>query len=96
MPVAPHHTHRKGPLSIKEEFHRLVDELPESELAALRHRLGGGPLPDRIDLPTLLAQQAVTPMSDPLSAVEGIWPEEDSVDEFLAAREAWQHEGKDS
>ncbi len=83
-------------MSIKEEFHRLVDELSESELAALRHRLDGGPLPDRIELPTLLAQQAVTPMSDPLSVVEGIWPEQDSVDEFLAAREAWQREGEDA
>ena len=83
-------------MSIKEEFHRLVDELPESELAALRHRLGGGTPPDRIDLSTLLAHQAVTPMSDPLGAVEGIWPEEDSVDEFLAAREAWQREGEDA
>ncbi len=83
-------------MSIKEELHRLVDELSESELAALRYQLGGGRLPDRIDLSTLLAQQAVTPMSDPLSVVAGIWPEEDSVDEFLAAREAWQREGEDA
>ena len=83
-------------MSIKEELHRLVDELSESELAALRYQLGGGRLPDRIDLPALLAQQTATLMSDPLSEVEGIWPEEDSVDEFLAAREAWQHEGEDA
>ena len=83
-------------MSIKEELHRLVDELPDSELAALPRLLRGPRLPDRIDLSTLLARQAVAPMSDPLGLVEGIWPEEESVDEFLAAREAWQREGEDA
>ena len=83
-------------MSSKEELHRLIDELPESELVALQHLLHTPRLPDFIELSTLIAQQRFTPLHDPLSRAAGIWPEDEPVDDFLAAREVWQHEGKDA
>ncbi len=81
-------------MSIKEELHRLIEELPESELVHWRQLLLTPRLPEFIDLPTLMARQGFTPLRDPLALAEGIWPEDESVDDFLAAREGWRREGE--
>ena len=83
-------------MSIKEELHRLIDALPESELIAVRHLLRKPRLPEYIDLPALIAQQGFTPLHDPLALAEGIWPEDEPVDDFLTARETWRREGEDA
>jgi hypothetical protein len=83
-------------MSIKEDVHRLVETLSEEELRTLRDALRAPTLPDFVDLPTLIDQQAVAPLTDPLALAEGVWPEDEEVDEFLAARAAWQHEGEDA
>jgi predicted nucleic acid-binding protein len=62
-------------MSIKEELHRLVDTLSERELLVVVRLLRSPSLPDRIELPTLIAQQRFTPLTDPLALAEGIWPE---------------------
>ncbi len=48
-----------------------------------------------IDLPALISQHCFTPVDDPLTLAEGIWLEDENVDDFPAAHEAWQHEGQD-
>jgi hypothetical protein len=80
----------------KEELHRLVDALSEGELRRIEQLLNTSSLPDRLDLPTLIAQQGFRPLTDPLALAEGIWPEDESVDDFLAARETWRREDEDA
>jgi hypothetical protein len=47
------------------------------------------------DLAALARGQGIQPVGDP-EAITGGWPEDDSVDEFLAARKRWQHQGRTS
>ena len=70
--------------------------LSEAELRRIERLPVTSSLPDRLDLPELIAQQDFRPLTDPLALREGIWPEDESVDDFLAAREAWRHEGEDA
>ena len=79
-------------MSIKEDLHRLVDELPEPQLRAIERLLRASTLPDRLDLQALIVQQGFRPLHDPLALAEGIWPEGEEVDEFLATRELWRQE----
>ncbi|MFL6213093.1 MAG: hypothetical protein ACJ74J_04280 [Blastocatellia bacterium] len=40
-------------------------------------------------------EQGITPMTkEKLDAMAGVWPEDESVDEFLEARERWRREGR--
>jgi hypothetical protein len=82
-------------MSIRDELHALIDVLPDSDLQALRTVLAVSSMPDFVDLPTLIEQQGVVPLTDPLALAEDIWPDDEEVDEFLAARAAWQYEGED-
>jgi len=44
-----------------------------------------------LDIETLAEQQGVQPMQDP-SVLLGGWPDDESVDDFLAARQEWRQE----
>jgi hypothetical protein len=79
-------------MSIKDDLHRLIDELPEERLHALERLLRMPSLPERIDLQGLIAAQGVRPLRDPLALAEGIWPDDEAVDDFLAARDQWRHD----
>jgi len=48
-----------------------------------------------VDVETLAAQQGVVPIVDPADLLGDFWPEEDSIDEFIAAVRRWRHEGKE-
>ncbi|MBI2761951.1 MAG: hypothetical protein HYX51_11070 [Chloroflexi bacterium] len=39
----------------------------------------------------LATEQGVAPIADPTALLGDFWPSEESVDEFLTARRAWQH-----
>jgi hypothetical protein len=42
-------------------------------------------------LATLAATQGVTPIDRPEDLLGDFWPEDEQVEDFLAAIEAWQH-----
>ena len=79
-------------MSIKDDLHRLVDELPEEQLVAIERFLRRPTLPDRVKLQELIVQQGFYPLVDPLAKASGIWPDEEKVDDFLEARERWRLE----
>jgi hypothetical protein len=86
-------TQRKvGHVSIKDDLHRLVDELPEERLRAVEWLLRISPLPEHVDLQELIAEQGFRPLQDPLALASGIWPDNEEVDDFLAARVQWRRE----
>ena len=80
----------------KDALHRLVDSLPDEELQRIEQLLQSTPLPDRLDLATLIEQQGFHPLGDLTDLTEGVWPEDESVDVFLSARESWRHERDDA
>jgi hypothetical protein len=43
----------------------------------------------------LAAKQGVKPVTDPRELIGDFWPEEESVDEFLAARQRWQQQARE-
>jgi hypothetical protein len=47
----------------------------------------------RVDLETVAAQHGVPPVSDLDDLLGDFWPEEESVDEFVAAVRRWRREG---
>ena len=62
-----------------------------------------GPVPEfalprlpsgKIDVAAWTKQLGVAPIHDIRELAVGVWPEEDSVDDFLAARKAWRAEGQ--
>lgn len=67
----------------KDVLHRLVEALPEDELQQIERLLQGDSLPDHLDLATLISQRQFHPLEDPVALAKGIWPEDESVDEFL-------------
>ena len=79
-------------MSIKDDLHRLVDALPDEQLLAVERFLRQPQLADRLNLQELIAQQAVRPLTDPLASAQGIWPDDEKVDDFLEARERWRIE----
>lgn len=79
-------------MSVRDELHRLIDELPDHDIRAVERLLRARTLPKHISLDALAAQQGFRPITDPFTLAEGIWPEDESVDDFLTAREAWRHE----
>ena len=80
----------------RDDLHRLVDALADGELQRIERLLDTSTIPDRLDLPALIAQQGFRPLIDPLALTEGIWPDDESVDDFLAAREVWRRESEDA
>lgn len=46
---------------------------------------------ESLDIETLAERQGVQPVQDP-SALLGGWPEDEPVDDFLAARQEWRQE----
>lgn len=50
----------------------------------------------RLDLETLAAEQGVSPVANFEDLLGDFWPEDESVEDFLAARERWRREGRDS
>jgi hypothetical protein len=46
------------------------------------------------DLESLAAQQGVSPMDDPETLSGDFWPEDESVDEFIAAVREWRREAQ--
>ncbi len=48
------------------------------------------------DLEELADAQGVSPVADPKSLRGDVWPEDESVDDFLEARERWRREGQNS
>ena len=48
---------------------------------------------DEADLETLAAQQGIKPIADPRELHGDFWPEDDSIDEFMAAVRQWRREG---
>ena len=79
-------------MSVRDALHRLVDALPDRELRLAERLLRAGSLPESIDLDALIAQQGLRPITDRRALSAGVWPEDESVDDFLAAREAWRRE----
>lgn len=53
---------------------------------------GDAPFNSPIDLETLAAQQGVTPVCDTAVLPGDFWPEDENVDDFVAAIRAWRHE----
>jgi hypothetical protein len=86
-------------MSVKERLRELVDQLSEDEasetLAYLHDRLSEGEPQTEDDLDAMIAQQGVTPLVDPARQAQGIWPEDESVDDFIAALACWRSEGRD-
>ncbi len=79
-------------MSTKDTLHRLIDSLPDDEVRRVERLLQSSPLPDRLDLATLIRQQDFRPLDDLADLTEGVWPEDESVEDFLSARESWRHE----
>ena len=82
--------------STRDILHRLVDSLPDEEVQRVERLLQSSPLPERLDLATLIKQQDFRPVRDLADLTEGIWPEDESVDDFLNARELWRHESENA
>jgi hypothetical protein len=59
---------------------------------------GGGvtavmpPMPDHIDLSSLLSEQNIKPCEDPLALATDIWPKDESTDDFLAFLQETRHD----
>ncbi len=79
-------------MSTKDTLHRLIDSLPDDEVRRVERLLQSSPLPDRLDLATLIRQQDFRPLDNLADLTEGVWPEDESVEDFLSARESWRHE----
>ncbi len=47
-------------------------------------------------LEELARQQGVSPIEDPSTLIADFWPEDETVEDFLAALEAWHREGEPS
>ena len=47
----------------------------------------------QVRLEELAREQGVHPIEDPSSLVADFWPEDETADEFIAAVQAWRHEG---
>ncbi len=43
------------------------------------------------DAATIAAEQGVQPVEDPETLMGDFWPEEEDIEEFLAAVERWRH-----
>lgn len=88
-----------GVMSVKETLRALVDRLSDDEATeALEYVLSlakNGPAEPEDDLDALIAQQGISPVSEPARLARGVWPEDESVDDFIAALEVWRSEGKD-
>ena len=78
--------------STRDTLHRLVDALPEDEVQRVERLLQSSPLPDRLDLAMLIKQQDFHPVKNLADLAEGVWPEDESVDDFLNTRESWRYE----
>jgi hypothetical protein len=48
------------------------------------------------DLATLVARQGVPPVNNLDDLVGGFWPEDEAVDDFIAAVRQWRREGGDA
>jgi hypothetical protein len=46
----------------------------------------------RARLEALAKAQGIVPVEDPSTLLGSFWPEDESIDEFLAALEAWRRE----
>lgn len=82
--------------STKDTLHRLIDSLPDDELQRVERLLQASPLPDRLDLATLIRQQDLRLLDNLADLTEGVWPEDESVEDFLSARESWRHESENA
>lgn len=80
----------------KKTLHRLIETMPDDELEQIERLLHGEQLPERLDLATLIAQHQTIPPDDLFALAAGIWPEDESVEEFLAARESWRRASEDA
>lgn len=80
--------------SAKDTLHRFIDSLPDEELQRVERLLQSSPLPDRLDLATLIRQQDFRLLDNLADLTEGVWPEDESVEDFLSARESWRHESE--
>ena len=82
-------------MSVKMELWELVERLSDREAAEMLSYMQWltreGQAEPEDDLDTLIARQGVEPIADPMSLAKGIWPEDEPVDDFLAARVAWKH-----
>jgi hypothetical protein len=67
-----------------------------SQAAETRARLLPDGLPPRpqTELLELARQQGVQPVQDPSALLGDFWPGDESVEEFMEARRAWQWEGR--
>jgi len=59
------------------------------QLPTCRERLAALGL-EPVDLATLATAQGVTPIERPEDLLGDFWPEDEQVEDFLAAIEAWQ------
>jgi len=82
--------------STKDTLHRLIDSLPDDKLQRVERLLQSSPLSDRLDLATLIRQQDFHPSDNLAALIEGVWPEDESVEDFLSARESWRHESENA
>jgi hypothetical protein len=84
--------------SVKEKLRELVDRLSEEDageaLAYISSSIQEQMEPED-DLDALIAQQGVKLLADPTHLAQGVWPEDENVDEFITALEAWRAEGRD-
>lgn len=48
----------------------------------------------KVDVEAWVKQQGVAPIADPNKLAGDFWPEDESVDDFIAARRQWRKEGR--
>jgi hypothetical protein len=61
-----------------------------------RQQRGATSFDDRPDLEQLAREQGAPVTADFNKLLGDFWPDDESVDEFLAARERWRREGRDT
>ncbi|MEW6209011.1 MAG: hypothetical protein AB1631_11635 [Acidobacteriota bacterium] len=68
-----------------------------AEETSVEEKLSPEQIRARERLKKLIEEQGTKPLSvDELRAMGDVWPEDESVDEFLAERERWRSESRNS
>ena len=67
-----------------------IDESRGIDPGEILPRLPSG----KVDVEAWLRQQGVGPILDPSKLKGDFWPEDESIDDFLAARREWRKEGR--
>ncbi len=77
---------------VDEHGERIAVLLPIAEYEQLDHRAqSSSSFWHTPTLQELAVEQGVEPITDPTVLLGDFWPSDESIDDFLAARRAWQH-----